>query len=165
MQQQKRSQRRQDRRQPNIYARYIALALSFVLICIVYAVILFVVQFKGWLDPPVTDEKNIREVTVAGLRGEIYDCNGKLLVGNSTSYNLLYEYGAMPYTRKEINAEILALDRAIKQTATNYLAFNNIQSLRFAVLNLVMAIFNLLPFYNFDGGKIIETLFKYKLSL
>ena len=92
------------------------MALSFVLICIVYAVILFVVQFKGWLDPPVTDEKNIREVTLAGLRGEIYDCNGKLLVGNSTSYNLLYEYGAMPYTRKEINAEILALDRAIKQT-------------------------------------------------
>jgi Zn-dependent protease len=32
------------------------------------------------------------------------------------------------------------------------------------LINLGLAIFNLLPFYNFDGGKIIETLFKYKLK-
>lgn len=32
------------------------------------------------------------------------------------------------------------------------------------LINLGLAIFNLLPFYNFDGGKIIETLLKYKFK-
>ncbi len=32
------------------------------------------------------------------------------------------------------------------------------------LINLGLAIFNLLPFYNFDGGKIIETLLKYRFK-
>lgn len=40
----------------------------------------------------------------------------------------------------------------------NYLAFNNIQSLRFAVLNLVMAIFNLLPVSGLDGGVLLTAI-------
>ena len=110
---------RRRKREPNIPLRIGSLAIVFLAVCLVYTVILCVIQFKGWKDPPVTDEKNTKTVTVAGLRGEIFDRNGKLLVGNSTSYNLIYEYGAMPNTYKEINAELLALERALAVTGNS----------------------------------------------
>ena len=59
-------------------------------------------------------------MTVTGLRGEIYDCKGRLLVGNSTSYNLLYEYGAMPDTYAEINKELLTILDAIERTESTH---------------------------------------------
>ena len=107
---------RKRKHSPNIPLRMGILGLAFIAVCLVYAIILLVVQIKGWKNPPVTDDENIKTVTVAGLRGEIFDRNGKLLVGNSTSYNLIYEYGAMPNTYREINAELLAISRAIKST-------------------------------------------------
>ncbi len=39
----------------------------------------------------------------------------------------------------------------------NYFMFHSIQSLRFAILNLVMAIFNLLPVSGLDGGVVLTT--------
>jgi len=108
------------RKQPkvNLPLRYASIAAVFVALCLIYAVILAVVQYKGWKNPPFIEDKNIKTVTVAGLRGEIYDRNGKLLVGNSTSYDLIYEYGAMPNTYKEINAELLAISKAIAATGS-----------------------------------------------
>ena len=96
--------------------RVLILAVFFLLLSAIFAVILFTVQYKGWKNPPDIADKNIKTVTVKGMRGEIYDRNGKLLVGNSSSYNVIYEYGAMPYTYKEINAELLALHSAIEET-------------------------------------------------
>ena len=116
MQKQSRSQKRHSVRTTNLTGRYLALALSFIIICAVYAVILFVVQFKGWLDPPETNDENIREVTVAGLRGEIYDRNGKLLVGNATTHDLVFEYGAMPDTRREVNSSLLSILEGLSKT-------------------------------------------------
>lgn len=100
----------------NISARYLGIVIIFSLICVAFISVLAVIQINGWKNPPVTDDGNTKTVTVAGLRGEIYDRNGKLLVGNSTSYDLIYEYGAMPYTYREINAELLAIEKAIEIT-------------------------------------------------
>ena len=103
-------------RKPNIAVRCISLAVSFALICLAFIVVLAVVQIKGPTTEYLPDADSERIVTVSGLRGEIYDRNGKLLVGNSTSYNLIYEYGAMPSGFDEINSELLVLLDAMKQT-------------------------------------------------
>lgn len=98
--------------------RYASLAGVFALICLVFIVVLAVIQIRG----PQTDyysfflnDANTRTVTVAGLRGQIYDRNGVLLVGNSTSYDLLYEYGAMPDSFDEVNASLLKTLDAIDE--------------------------------------------------
>ena len=90
-------------------------AILFALILTVFLVVLAVVQIKGNRDP-LSDGTITRTVTVSGPRGEIYDCNGKLLVGNEPSYDLIFEYGAMPDTRREINASLLAILEALSQT-------------------------------------------------
>lgn len=88
-------------------ARYIALVSVFTVICVAYIIMLAVIQHNG---TKVDDNKpaSVKTFTVAGLRGEIYDRNGVLLVGNSTSYDMMFEYGSMPDTHTEINKAILA---------------------------------------------------------
>ena len=74
---------------PHINLRYAVIAISFSLICLAFIVALAIFQIMG----PQTDydDATTRTVTVSGLRGEIYDCKGRLLVGNSTNYDLIYE--------------------------------------------------------------------------
>ena len=103
-------------KQPNIGLRYGILATVFAAVCLVFTIVLAVVQIKGPQTEYDPDSANTRTVTVSGLRGEIYDRNGKLLVGNSTSYSLLYEYGAMPDTYREINLELLGILDAMEHT-------------------------------------------------
>ena len=98
--------------------RYASIAGIFAIVCLIFVIVLAVVQIKG----PQTDyysfflnDTNTRTVTVAGLRGQIYDRNGVLLVGNSTSYDLLYEYGAMPESFDEVNASLLRTLDAIDE--------------------------------------------------
>ncbi len=100
----------------NTHLRYGIIAVSFAVICLVYIVVLAVVQARGSQTKYASDEAGTRTVTVAGLRGEIYDCRGRLLVGNSTSYDLIYEYGAMPDTYAEINRALLDTLDAIEIT-------------------------------------------------
>jgi len=95
--------------------RYMIPAILFALVLVAFLVVLAVVQIKGNRDP-LTDGTVTRTVTVAGPRGEIYDRNGKLLVGNEESYDLIFEYGAMPDTRSEINASLLAILEALSDT-------------------------------------------------
>ena len=102
-------------RKRHIGARYLALGLIFLTICIAYVAVLLVYQLRGTTLPP-REEGYIRTYTVPGVRGEIYDCNGVLLVGNSTSYDLIYEYGAMPDTRREINNALLQTMEAVLST-------------------------------------------------
>lgn len=101
-------------RQPNIGRRYAVVAIVFAVICVAFIIVLSSVLIKGPQTEYDPDAKNTRVITVTGLRGEIYDCNGKLLVGNSTTYDLLYEYGAMPNTYAEINTELLYILDAIR---------------------------------------------------
>ena len=104
-------------KQPNIKLRYTVIASVFATVCLVFTIVLAVVQIKGPQTEYDPDSANTKTVTVAGLRGEIYDCKGRLLVGNSTSYSLLYEYGAMPNTYKEINRELLDVLAAMELTS------------------------------------------------
>ncbi len=96
--------------------RYMIPACLFVLMALVFLVLLAIVQIRGSRVPYDDDGTTVRTVTVAGMRGEIYDCNGKLLVGNQTSYDLIFEYGAMPDTRREINASLLAILQGLSDT-------------------------------------------------
>ncbi len=103
-------------KKPNTAARTAVLGIVFGVICLAFVVILAVVEIKGPSGAYASDDENTRVITVSGQRGEIYDRNGKLLVGNSTTHDLIYEYGAMPYTKKEINAELLTILTAVKET-------------------------------------------------
>lgn len=101
----------------NTNLRYASVAVSFFAICLIFLIVLAVVQVKG--PENEYDDATIRTETVSGLRGEIYDCNGKLLVGNSTNYDLIYEYGAMPDTYREINLALLDTLDALERTGNS----------------------------------------------
>ena len=92
----------------NVTHRFVIPAIVFTLICIVFVIVLAVIQIKGAKNPEERRDVTVRTVTVPGLRGEIYDRNGKLLVGNATTHDLVFEYGAMPDTRREVNSSLLS---------------------------------------------------------
>ena len=97
-------------------ARYISLMCVFLAVMVLYIVVLALNQINGSSSERKNAEiADTRQVTVSGLRGEIYDRNGVLLVGNTKSYDLIFEYGSIPYTTKDLNRSLLqaidALDR------------------------------------------------------
>ena len=97
-------------------ARYIGITAVFLLVCIFYLVKIIDIQSDGKAGS--FDENGLvtRTYTVAGVRGEIYDRNGVLLVGNDISYDIIFEYGSIPDTTAEFNREILATLDAIENT-------------------------------------------------
>lgn len=101
----------------NTNLRYAVLSISFCVICLAFLITLGVIQMIG--TDAEYDDATVRTVTVSGLRGEIYDCRGRLIVGNSTDYDLIYEYGAMPETYKEINAELLDVIDTLERTGNS----------------------------------------------
>ena len=98
--------------------RYVAVAATFCVICLVFVSILTVIQLRGTSLPP-REEGYTRTYTVPGVRGEIYDRNGVKLVSNSDKYDLVYEYGAMPDTRGEVNLSLIAIMSAIRSTGNS----------------------------------------------
>ena len=90
--------------------RFFVVAAVFLVLCLLF--IIFTIRACS-IGPTKEYEKyDISEKTVLGERGCIYDRNGELLVGNSITYDLIFEYGSMPSTRKEINTELLkCIDR------------------------------------------------------
>ena len=107
--------KRNTRRKSHVGARYMTLGILFCVICFAFVIVLGFVQLSGNVLP-LDDDTVERTYTVPGLRGEIYDRNGVLLVGNSTSYDLVYEYGAMPDTRREINLSLLEIMDTLMRT-------------------------------------------------
>ncbi len=101
---------------PHTTARYLTVGAVFGVICMAFMIVLLVVQLRGERVIVSDEEGYVRTYTVPGVRGEIYDCNGVLMVGNATSYDLIYEYGAMPDTRKEVNMALLAVMDAVLTT-------------------------------------------------
>lgn len=95
--------------------RTLAVAIVFFVICLAFLISVAVFQLRGSSLLP-KEEGFTRSYTVPGLRGEIYDRNGVLLVGNATTYDLIYEYGAMPDTRRQINDSLLKTLEAIRET-------------------------------------------------
>ncbi len=101
----------------NATARYLSVLSVFVVVMLVYIIALATIQIEGAKKP--SGDSSVaytRTMTVSGLRGEIYDRNGVLLVGNSTSYDLTLEYGAIPDTSSELNLVILEIFEAIEAT-------------------------------------------------
>lgn len=101
-------------KKPNLNIRSFVPPLVFALICLVFTVVLAVFQIRGPQTDYVPGGENKRVVTISGVRGEIYDKNGVKLVANSTSHNVIYEYGAMPSTFAEINGELVTVLQKIK---------------------------------------------------
>lgn len=96
--------------------RFASLIIVFALLCVAFIIVLATVLLKGPQSEYDPDAKNTRTLTVSGVRGQIYDRNGTLLVGNSTNYNLVYEYGAMPAGVDDVNAEFVRILDALKLT-------------------------------------------------
>lgn len=90
----------------------------FLAVMLFYTVMLAKIQIEGPETEPANKEiAYTRTVSVSGLRGEIYDRNGVLLVGNSTSYDLVFEYGSIPDTSVELNYSILLSLDAVRATS------------------------------------------------
>ena len=74
--------------------RYFFLGALPVAVCLVFFARLVNLQLvSADLYDYVSEKTYTRTVTVPVQRGEIYDRNGVLLVGNRYSYNLLLDYG------------------------------------------------------------------------
>ena len=100
---------------PRLSARYLVLGIGFSTICVAFLVAMAAIRLGGTYFPDKEDGI-LRTYTVPGVRGEIYDRNGRRLVGNATSYDLVYEYGAMPDTRREVNQSLLRVMDALLAT-------------------------------------------------
>ncbi len=96
--------------------RFFVIAGVFLVIFCAFIVCFAVNQARGTSGRYDTDGLIVRIETVAGERGRIYDRNGKLLVGNASHYDLIFEYGSMSDSRSEINASLLECLMALSKT-------------------------------------------------
>ncbi len=96
--------------------RYVGIAAVFLLVLVFYVIKLAIIGSEGEEINIKSNDNVTRTYTVAGLRGEIYDRNGVLLVGNKLSYDVVFEYGAIPDTTHEFNRSILEALRALEAT-------------------------------------------------
>jgi len=100
----------------NSNLRPLSVLAVFLTVIAVYVGVLLVTQVKAMRDRPEDDGiAYTRSMTVSGLRGEIYDRNGTLLVGNSTDYDVILEYGAIPDTTAELNRSILLTYKTLSE--------------------------------------------------
>ena len=99
-------------------ARYSVITAVFLLVCLFYVIKMYNIQASG--TPGSHDDNGLveRTYTVAGIRGEIYDRNGKLLVGNKINYDIVLEYGSIPDTTPELNRSILDTLDAMEKTGS-----------------------------------------------
>ncbi len=92
-------------------ARYISLAVFFILVCILYTARLINIQIAGQDFYTMTSggDYRYRTETIKAQRGEIYDRNGKPLVVNEYTYSILLDGGSMPSAQQGKNEVILSL--------------------------------------------------------
>ena len=96
--------------------RFIVLGIAFATVCLAFLIVLGVTQIRGAKYYFPRSDDIIKTETVYGERGRIYDRNGKLLVGNSTHYSFIFEYGSMADKRKEVNLALLECLEALNAT-------------------------------------------------
>ena len=99
--------------------RFLALGIVFSVICVIFLIYLGVTQIKGAKYYFPRSDDIIKTETVYGERGRIFDRNGKLLVGNTANYNLIFEYGSMADKRKDVNMALLNCLEILKETKTD----------------------------------------------
>ena len=98
----------------NFSFRVFLIISLFALFCLIFAVRMINICATSERDIIVTDTYERREPILA-LRGEIFDRNGKKLVGNVYSYNLVLDYDAMAITQVLRSRDILTLLDALDQ--------------------------------------------------
>ena len=96
--------------------RFFVLAAVFLVLCVLFSVFLAIAVIKGPSGEYENDGLTVRIETVAGERGRIYDREGRLLVGNATHYDLIFEYGSMPDKRADVNASLVECLSALVET-------------------------------------------------
>lgn len=101
--------------------RFFILGAIFLTLCIIFLIYLAVTQVRGAEYYFPRSDNIIKTETVYGERGRIFDRNGKLLVGNTENYNLIYEYGSMPDKRIDVNKALLSCIDSLKSTKTESL--------------------------------------------
>jgi len=91
--------------------RYAALAILFIVACLIYTGRLIRIQIAGQDFYTMTSASGYtyRTETIHAQRGEIYDRNGIPLVVNTYTYNINLDGGSMPRAQAEKNEVILAL--------------------------------------------------------
>lgn len=97
----------------NHMIRYLILAVTFCAVCLVYVGRLFYVQIIA-REEVEEDETCVRLVIVPAVRGEIFDRNGKALVTNRYTYDLVLSNAALSAVGAgELNRVCLSLLEAL----------------------------------------------------
>ncbi len=91
--------------------RYIAIAGFFICIMLVFIARLVTIQIAGqdYYTETVTEKTYTRTEPIQAQRGEIFDRNGKLLVGNKYTYSVYLDGGSFPKKNEEKNEILLNL--------------------------------------------------------
>lgn len=82
--------------------RYLAVVAVFCVVCVVYLGRLFYIQIsgrEGLYDP----EADVKYVKIQAARGEIYDRNGKKIVGSQYTYDLIFSVDFLNLDEHEQN--------------------------------------------------------------
>lgn len=95
--------------------RIIFICAAFVIVCIVYIARMIGIVSDNDATTIQTDVYE-REVAIGAVRGEIYDRNGKKLVYNTYTYDMVFDYNAMAATQLERNYDILLAIDALDST-------------------------------------------------
>ena len=90
----------------------------FVLVCLVYFAKMVNVTLNAGPKTIITGIYERRE-PITALRGQIYDRNGKVLVYNEYSYDLVFDYDAMAATQIDRNYAILQVVSALDVTGNS----------------------------------------------
>lgn len=89
-------------------------AILFVIVCLVFFARMFNIVLTADPNDKIETGTYTRREPIQALRGEIYDRNGKLLVYNEYTYNMVFDHDAMAATQVERNVTILQAVNAIK---------------------------------------------------
>ena len=105
----------------NSTRKYLVLPLVFMLLCLIFVARLVNLQFNKEKTEQLRAESEYTKETVViqALRGNICDRNGTILVSNSYSYDIIFDYNYMPDDFVEFNRTILATLDAMANTQSN----------------------------------------------
>ena len=105
------------RRKPNISRRIMALAAFFCVACLIFAGRLVWLQIfaRDKFAPAIGDKTLLRETVIHARRGDICDRDGKVIVTNDYTYDLVLDYYTLPATVRGENESFLELVELCRQ--------------------------------------------------